>query len=127
MAANVTVAANGATVTVTVTAVLNSGYNLGTASVQLVSNASGLALNDTKANPPIPVVPVNQQLGNNPASASCTFNNVGAGGYTVLVTCDGETTTSVTSVQAGVGVVQHNLAARRRTATSATRRRPRRG
>ena len=93
MAASVKVdAGTPSTVVVTVTAAAGSGYNPGTASVQLTRNDTGVA-------GPIPTVTISS------TTATFTFNPVAAGGYTVAVTCGGETTVStVTTTQASVGV-----------------------
>jgi hypothetical protein len=98
MAASVQISASGSTVTVTITAAMGSSYNPGTASVQMVSNSSGVPT-------PGPTVVVTPATMTTPASATYTFSGLTSGGYTVIVTCGGETTTSVTSVQASVGVV----------------------
>jgi hypothetical protein len=98
MAASVQISASGSTVIVTVTAAMGSAYNPGTASVQMVSNTSGVA----SASPTVVVIPAT--IGS-PASATFTFSGLSSGGYTVVVTCGGETTTTVTTVEASVGVV----------------------
>jgi hypothetical protein len=99
MAANVQINTNARTVTVTVTAGLGSAYNPGTASVQLANNASGAILT-----PVVVVTPANPMMGT-PASATYTFNGVAPGGYTVVVTCGGDATSAVTTVQSSVGVM----------------------
>jgi hypothetical protein len=133
MAANVQINASGTTVTVTITAALNSGYNPGTASVELVNNTSGLVLNDPTHNIPainvIPAQPATPTTPATPASATFTFNNVPPGGYTVIITCGGQTSTSdVTVVEASVAVVQPvMIRAKKKSARGAAARRSRRG
>jgi hypothetical protein len=91
MATSVQVSASGQTITVMITG--GPGYNPGGASVQVTNNTTGMVL----------PTPVPSMMG---STATFTFNSVPAGGYTVTVTCGGETTVStVNSVQAAVSIL----------------------